>query len=281
VRRIACQQDVRKVRSSLFSLIPSRIRGGKMQGHTSISRLLIGFCILLLVAVLTNVGFAQEQQLLRVTVIQVNPGMQFEFEDFLKNELFPAMRKGGATQWGSWVITFGNMDRYLFTTPLTNLAELDQPNTLLKAVGEEGLRAMMAKMQKYVGSASNSLVLMRPDLGVDVPSSYVPKMGVMVNAAVTPGRQEDYEKITKSIMEIVKKTNAKGAYASRSFMGGNPNEYHTFILFDSFTDMDRFGQAFSKGMDEANIPTNAGIVTQMEYNIYRYAPELSQSPPAE
>ncbi len=49
-----------------------------MQGHTSISRLLIGFCILLLVAVLTNVGFAQEQQLLRVTVLQVNPGMQFD-----------------------------------------------------------------------------------------------------------------------------------------------------------------------------------------------------------
>lgn len=252
-----------------------------MRGITSISRLVIGFCILLLAAVSANVGIAQEQQLLRVTVIQVNPGMQFEFEDFLKNELFPAMRSGGATQWGGWIVTFGNMDQYLFTTPLDNLADLDQPSPLFKAVGEEGIRATMTKMKKYVGSARNSLIITRPDLGVDVPSTYVPKMGVMVNATVAPGHQEDYEKITKSIMEVVRKTNAKGAYASRTFMGGNPNQYNTFILFDSFAEMEKFGQAFSKGMDESNIPSNAGIVTQMEYTIYRYAPDLSQRLPAE
>jgi len=252
-----------------------------MRGHISASRLLIGFCALLLAAASLDSGLAQEQQLMRYMSIQVHPGMAFEFENFLKTDLFPAMRKAGATQWGAWRGEFGEGGEYAFTAPVANLAELDKPNSLLKVLGPEGLNAMMGKMQKYMRNTHTYLVVMRPDLGIEPASGYVPKICMQVRITVATDRSTDYEKFAKAISGVIKKTNAKGVYAAQVLLGGNPAEYHSLNLLESYADLAAFASALSKGWNEANIPSMSGVVEKVEYRIYQYAQDLSQQAPAQ
>jgi hypothetical protein len=100
-------------------------------------------------------------------------------------------------------------------------------------------------------------------------------------STITPGRTEEYEKNTKVITEILKKTNAKGLYAHRVGIGGNPNQYYFLVLLDSFADMDAFLEAFGKAASETEMPSVTGIVTLMEYCMYSYDSELSIQPPAQ
>lgn len=238
------------------------------------------FCVFLSVISLSGIAAAQEEpQLNHYFSIQIKSGMGREFEEFIKTELNPALRKGGVTESTVWkTAVFGTAGQYIITEPVTNLEQYDQPNPLLKALGEKDFEKMMDKMQKYIRSTEMLLVVMRPDLGVEVPSDYVPKLAVQVRIEVSPGRGADYEEGTKQVMGVVKTTNAKGAYAARVLLGGNPNEYHTVVLLDSFTDMAQYGTEFSKGMSEAKLTPQSGIVDRMEYKVYARIPELSIRP---
>ncbi|MBN2241093.1 MAG: hypothetical protein JW793_00270 [Acidobacteria bacterium] len=250
-----------------------------MRGFRSALRCLTVVCALL-PAVGLNAGRAQEPQWTEMMIMQVHPGMAFEFEDFLKSDVFPAMRKGGATEWGGWRIHVGDSGEYIFTAPLASLAQRDQPGPLIKALGLDGMKTLLGRMHKYVGNTRACIYMGRSDLGIEPATGYVPKLGFQVRVMVPPGRNQDYERWIKGVMGVIKNTSARGAYAGQIFFGGNPGEYHSLILFDAYADIDRFGPAFSKGMEAANIPSPVGFVDKMEYRIYEYVPELSQPAPA-
>jgi hypothetical protein len=104
------------------------------------SRLSIGFCVLLLVVVCTNFGFAQgedtsqEQELYLMYIIQVNPGMGPSFESVMKNDLIPALKKGDSN--GLYAFRtgiLGDANTYRLALPMTNITEFDLPNPLVKA----------------------------------------------------------------------------------------------------------------------------------------------------
>jgi len=62
-------------------------------------------------------------------------------------------------------------------------------------------------------------------------------------------------------------------------LGGNPNEFITLVLFDSFDDIGKFPAAFAKAAAEAQLtPEPAGTVANTEWRVYRYAPALSIIP---
>ena len=254
-----------------------------MRKNTIAFGALVGFFVCLSLVLLSSFAVAQEeQQLNHYFSMEVKSGMGSEFESFIKNELNPALRKGGVTELSVWkTAVFGKAGHYVITQQVKNLSQYDQPNPLLKALGEKGFAEMMAKIQKYVRNVDMSLVVMRPDLGIEVPPDYVPKLVIQVRIDVAPGRTADYEKGTKEVMGVVKKANAKGAYAAKVLLGGNPNEYHSVVLLDSFTDMDRFAEAFSKGMAEANLTPMTGVITRIEYRVYSYLPELGIQAPAQ
>jgi hypothetical protein len=122
----------------------------------------------------------------------------------------------------------------------------------------------------------------RPDLGIALPSGYVPKLAVMSTTSVAPGRTADYEKHSKELLPVMGKTNVKGMLVRRVAFGGDPNKYLSLVLCDSFTDMDQFGPAFTKAATEAKLaPQPAGIVMHSERTIVRYVPELSIQPSAQ
>ena len=241
-----------------------------------------GLCICLTVALTTSQAIGQEErQLNHYFSIQIKPGMSGEFENFMKSELNPALRKGGVKEMSVWkTAIFGTAGHYVMTQPVESLSQYDQPNPLLKALGEKKFGEMMVKLQKYVRSNDMCLVTMRPDLGVEVPANYEPKLVIQVRIEVAPGRTAEYENGTREVMQVVKKAHAKGAYAAKVGLGGNPNEYHAVVLLDSFTDMERYVREFSKGMAEAKLTPMTGVITRMEYKVYAYDSELSIQSPA-
>lgn len=258
-------------------------KGGiKVSGNNTASRLLLGFCIILLVAIFANPVFSQEPQIRIFTEIQVKPGMGYEFNKFLKEEAIPAMKKGGQQELGAWKpAVFGIDGKIVFSASMNNFAEFDSPHPIVKAMGPYGAQAMFAKMERFATSIRTFAMRGLPDLEIPPPEGYVTKLGFQVKATITPGRDKEYEENAKVVKEVLKKTNAKGFYAGRVGIGGNPNQYYFLVLFDSFADMDAFGIAFEKAISETKMPEMTGIVQHVEYSMWASDPELSIQPAAQ
>jgi len=257
-----------------------------MRNNISASKLSICLIVLLWVAVFTNVGFSQNQGspqeiMYQATDIQVKTGMGPAFESFMKSDVIPAVRKAGISLMLVFrTDNFGQAGLYTIVSPLQSLSELDRPDPLLQAVGEEGMAAMMAKLQPLVYEPKLYEIAGRADLGISPQNVYELKLALVVSASVAPGRTEEYEKYVKSMMAVLAKTNTKGILAGKVGLGGNPNQYLFYSLFDSFADINAFGQAYSKAVADAQLLFPVGIVVHQEMEVKRYLPELSVMPAA-
>ena len=90
----------------------------------------------------------------------------------------------------------------------------------------------------------------------------------------------DFVKYTKELSAVIAKANAKGVLVSQVGLGGNPNEFITLVLFDSFADIDNFREAFARATADAKLtPAPAGTIVNTEWRVYRLVPELSIIPP--
>ncbi len=246
----------------------------------------IGFWLLLLITAWVSFGMAQTAaqtpQASRMTELDIRSGMGPEFEKFLKTDFVPALKKAGVKDLSVFkTAVFGPANRYILTSPITGLSELDNPNPLVKAIGQDGVSNLMVKMQQFAESARNATFVSVPNLAIDPPAGYAGTIGFEVKMAIAPGHDVDYFKNAKAAMDVVRKTNAKGAYAIRMGLGGNPNEFRILVLLDSFADMEKFGQSFGKLATEAKLAPMTDVVTHVEYAIFRYLPELSIAAPAQ
>ena len=240
------------------------------------------FCIVFFTAIFTGPVFSQEPQISVFTEIKIKPGMNIEFEKFLKEEVIPAMKKGGQQELSVWkTAIFGDGVIYSLSSSITDFSQFDSPHPVLKALGPYGAQAMLAKMETYAKSMRTFMMRSLPDLQINAPEEYSEKLGLQVKATITPGQGEKYEKDTRVIKEIMKKIGAKSFLTGRVGVGGNPNQYYFFVLLDSFADLQSFGMAFEKAVSETKMPDMTGIVQQMEYTMYSYAPELSIQPAAQ
>jgi hypothetical protein len=265
-----------------------------MQRHISTVNQYIGFSALLLVAVLASFSLAQNKpapnaataqtgQLNLVSVVHVQLGMLREWQDLMKNEWLPAMKKGGVNNLSVWTTaTLGEAGEFRIVRPIKSLEELGEPSPQVRALGQEAATALMSKLQRLTLSSNTLMITSLPELSIAPASGYEPKQGVLIAMSVAQGRTAEFEKGRNEMLAVARKTNIKGYLANRVTMGGNPNQYNFLTLFDSFADMNQWGPAFSKAMTEAKLaPQPAGLVAQSERIVIRYVPELSIRPSAQ
>ncbi len=253
-------------------------------------RLGITAALLLTMAAFTNFGFAQAKkapsaappqvQPYRILAMKVKPGVGIAWESFLKTDLVPALKKAGVRQFSVWkTAQFGEFGDYFLMSTMESLAALDGPNPLVKALGQEGATALMAKLQTFVSSGRSYVIEPQANLTIEPKSGYDLKMGVLVTNSVAPGRTEEFEKGFKGMMAVIKKTNAKGFLTARVGLGGNPNEYTTLVPFDSFADLEKFIPAFIKAAAEVKLaPEASGVVMHRKYEVISQVPELEIEP---
>jgi hypothetical protein len=241
--------------------------------------------VLLLAVMLAEFGFTQatkvqaQEQSYRVVSIKIKSGMGPEWENCMKSELIPILRKSGVTEYQTWTTEFGDPDEYVMLMPLKNMSELDGPGPLA-AAGKDGIAVLMARLQQMVNSAHFSVITSRNILSIAAKPGYVPKLGVLLTNTVAIGHEEGFAKSLKAVLAVMEKTNVKGLMTSKLAFGGNPNEFYTFIMFDSFADMENSMQAIRQALGEAKLAPQTGIVTQRENAILKYVSELSIQPAA-
>jgi hypothetical protein len=146
-------------------------------------------CFFFLATTLSGFTFAQSKQaqtaapqrsVMSLIGIETKAAMGLEFENLLKTDIIPAMKKAGATQLSVWKTErFGNPNKYLLISPLQGMAEFDQPSPLMKVLGQEGVAALMAKMQKIVQSTRRCSMEAQPALSFAPKQGYALKMGVL------------------------------------------------------------------------------------------------------
>ncbi len=244
---------------------------------------------LLLAAALASFTFAQTQppapQFYRVQVIKTNPGVSAEWQTLYKNEVLPALKKAGVKQQTVLQVVQGDVRQWvIISAALENFAQLDEPTPLVKALGEEGARALNNKQGRLLAEWRSYVSQGRPDLGIAPASSEPMKLATSIKTIVMPGRAAEWEKFVKeNLLPATKKAGIKGVLAGKVAFGGDTDEYRTLLLFDSYADGLKFAQALAKAQAELNLATAppAGVVAHREALVVRYVPELSIRPAAQ
>jgi hypothetical protein len=79
--------------------------------------------------------------------VEVNPGQQQEWENFVKNDWGPALKKGGAPSYSVNQVVFGgSIGEYYTFTPIPSFAELDKGHPIQRTMGEEAMNRLIAKV---------------------------------------------------------------------------------------------------------------------------------------
>jgi len=219
--------------------------------------------------------------MLRIT--EVKPDSIQDFIALQKSETIPGLQKAGVEWRDAWRnAVVGSVSTVAFVTPLKSFADLDGPNPIQKALGEEGARAYLAKMGKLITSSRGYILRARPDLGYQTEGaqpSTPPKLGVLADVEVMAGRQPDFEMTLKNEWAPgLKKANVPMYSVSEVMFGGAIGEYYTFTPISNFAQLEK-GHPIQQSLGEAGL---AKLMAKMgpsirraERLIIRYDDELS------
>jgi hypothetical protein len=214
-----------------------------------------------------------------VNVVHVKPELALEWEEFQKKETIPTLQKAGVPQRDAWRTAVGEAYEVAFVTPMANLAVRDEPNPMVKALGEEGARAYAAKNRRLIAGSRSFVIRTRPDLSYPPTSNEPPKLAVLSSLSIAPGRITDFENHVKTdVLPIQKKAQSLGYLVSQTIFGGDGNEFMTLVLVSSFADLDKGPAAVRvlgpEGAAQLSAKTT-GIISHTERIVIRYDPELS------
>lgn len=221
-----------------------------------------------------------ESVMFSVSIVQVKPEMLTDWQEFQKNETIPALQKAGAKWRDAWTTgIFGEGFQYAFITPIDKFAQYDNPQSpIQRALGQEGARAYGAKNRRFISGTHTYAIQAQPALSYMPDPNMTPKLAVLTEVTVAPGRAADFEAYIKNdLLPLYKKVQAPYSVA-RTVFGGNVAEFTTVRYINSFADLDQgpvtvrvLGQA---GADKLSAKV-AGLTTSTTRSIIRYVPDLS------
>lgn len=258
------------------------------------SRLFQVFCITILILCgHAHRSFAQTQtatpaagppQFLSISVVSVKPGMNAEFQDFMKNTTNPALKKGGLMWREVWQSTAAGGDafEYVMVSPVGKFADYDGAGALEKGLGAQGFAAWQTKASTMVTSVHRFIVRTRSDLSFERQSAARPKLAVVTSIHVAPNRNSEFENYIKNDYMPVMKQAQVTYLVTQTIFGGDANEYVTLTMRDSFADLDK-GPVITQTLGEEGAQKllqklPAGIVVHVERSLSRFMPELSFMP---
>jgi hypothetical protein len=213
----------------------------------------------------------------RVTITHLKPDMVNEWIDLQKNEVVPALKKGGIkarTVFSSGI--FGTAGEYLISQPFDNTAEFDGQSPLVRALDAPGATRLNTKLNKCVVS-SNSFMNSRLDDISNVLAT-PPMVIVSVRYRIATGKLQEFRDLFKSeILPVYKKAKVSVTINQRG-PGANPNDLTVVTGYAKYADMNggpflvqQLGQA---GADKVNAKF-AAIRTTVEVVVRRRMTDLS------
>jgi hypothetical protein len=225
--------------------------------------------------------------LLRLT--DVKPDMMSDYVALQKSDTIPNLQKAGVEWRDAWrAAVVGSQNTVAFVTPIKSFGDFDGDNPMVKAVGADGYRAYMSKMSKLINDSHVYIIRARPDLGYQSESTTAsnspPKLGVLADVEVMPGRQPDFEALLKTEWApALKKANVPTYMVSEVVMGGGIGQYYTFTPISNFAQLEK-GHPIVQSLGEAGLnrlmAKMGPSIRRAERIVIRYDEELSFRGPA-
>jgi hypothetical protein len=172
----------------------------------------------------------------RVTITHVKPEMSTEWFDLQKNEVVPALKKGGEKTRTVYVTAlFGPAGEYVTVSPIENFAQFDGTSPILEALGQPGTARLNEKLRKCIVNSMSFESMLMPELS-NVPEGAPPPILVQARYRIAPGKWQDFASIMQSdVLPVYKKANVH-LRVSRRGAGANPNEVVVSTGYAKFAD---------------------------------------------
>jgi hypothetical protein len=223
-----------------------------------------------------------QRQLLMINEISLKPETAPDWAELQKSEAIPTQKKAGLAWREAWASGPGG-DPYLraIVTPISSLAQYDNPNPLIKVLGEQGFAAYSAKNRKLVAGAHSTIVITRPDLGFGSRQG-APKLAILSVVNAASGRGPDFEAFLKTdIVPALKKAGVGYYSVVQVVFGDDVNKYLTLTLVNDYAEIAK-GSPLERALGPegmVKLTQKAGpLVTRLERRIIRYLPDLSYGP---
>jgi hypothetical protein len=214
----------------------------------------------------------------RVTVTHVKPDMLSEWVDLQKNEVVPALKKGGEKTRTVYATSiFGNAYEYVLISPIEKMAQFDGQGPIVKALDAPGATRLNDKIRKCVESSTSYMITRRTEIS-NVPEGPMPDMLVSAHYRIAPGKMQDFENLMKAeILPIYKKAKV-GLIVNQRGAGANTNDVTVSTVYTKFADMEGGPFLTQQLGAEAAARLNAkfiGIRNTVEVVVRRKVPDLS------
>ena len=174
----------------------------------------------------------------RVQMVRVKPDMLNEWIDLQKNEVVPALKKGGQTTRTVYQTNIGNAFEFLIVTPFTKYAEFDGDGAQAKALGAVANARLGEKQRKCLESAANWILTQMTPLSNITAGSPPPAKIISTRIRLGPGKMDDFQNLIKSdVLPAYKKVKVDLTVSIRGF-GANPNDVILTSPIGKYSDLD-------------------------------------------
>ena len=223
-----------------------------------------------------------QRQLLFLNEIELKPETAPEWMELQKSVL--EAQKKAVPRRDVWTSgPGGNPFLRAVVTPISSLAQFDNPNPFIQAVGgQQAFAEFIAKNRRLVAASHSTILTTRPDLGFGTRPATL-KLGVLSIVTAAGGRGPELEAFLKNdIVPALKKGGATYYSVAQVVFGDDVNKYMTLTLYNDFAEIAK-GSPLERALGSEGmmkLTQKAGpLITKLERRIIRYVPDLSFGPP--
>jgi hypothetical protein len=227
--------------------------------------------------------FAQETkpEFTVVTVYTVRPEMRSEFEAAQK-EVTEAYRRAGVPSRVVSSTLLGNLLEYMAAYPIGKLADLDEPDPMVQALGQDGAEKLVRRYGVCVIDARRFLTWGRPDLGYRTEGATPGVVMLWSRLHAAPGRRADLESaLANDVAPAYKKIGVKHFWISDVLFGGDWVDLLVVVPVESMAVLDA-GPPLPRALGQAGaqrvVARLSSMVASDEFRVLRVRPELSLLP---
>jgi hypothetical protein len=216
----------------------------------------------------------------QVTVVRIKPDMINEWIDLQKNEVNPALKKGGVKERTVLQTAIGNSFEYTILTPYPSFAALDAPAVQVAVLGAEAAARLASKVRKCVDVQRTYLINRVNDLAIPQGDAVASRTIVL---RPPQGKIQDYLAYLRAdVQPVMKKAKAAGKIAGYQVAtrgaGAAFGEMTTTTYYTKFADLDTGNPIFQVLGESAAAPITAkgtALATIVQVIIRRRVADLS------
>ena len=219
---------------------------------------------------------------IRFTASTVKPEMTQEYEGYLK-QMAAAYKKAGQPVYAVFTNFAGNRNEYTNVTFVMKFGDMDGPNPIQKALGEEGFANLTRAMGRCTVSSTRYYSLPWDDVAIDKPGA-IAQYFMRTRVPIAPGKNAEYRAYLKNELKPVYEKGGTTFYrVSAPVFGGPAGTVETLRMMKNLAEIDGgpfttkiLGAAGAQALNAKALALTRG---PSQITILSMRPDLSLLPP--